>query len=68
MKMRVSDPTNPWGYCGCGHLWMAHDVDEYRGDGSETCCTWECDQNGCPGREALLRGPGGGPITNVGLL
>jgi hypothetical protein len=38
------------GFCPCGHLWHVHDVDEYRGDGSETCCHPGCQQHGCPGR------------------
>lgn len=46
----IDGPANPWAVCGCGHLWLRHDVDEYPGDGSETCCVEGCDQNGCPGR------------------
>lgn len=37
--------------CACGHLWLLHDVEEYRGDGSETCCVEGCPQTGCPGRQ-----------------
>ncbi len=49
-------PANPWGYCPCGHLWMRHDVNEYSGDGSETCCVEGCSQHGCPGhKEKSLR-------------
>ena len=39
-----------WKYCACGHFWLQHDIEEYRGDGSETCCVEGCDQVGCPGR------------------
>lgn len=42
--------TAPTLNCPCGHSWMAHDVDEFPGDGSETCCVEGCDQTGCPGR------------------
>lgn len=42
--------STPFGLCPCGHLWLNHDVDEYSGDGSETCCVWGCTQAGCPGR------------------
>jgi hypothetical protein len=51
----MSDPTNPWASCPCGHLWLCHDVNEYSGDGTETCCVEGCDQTGCPGREAATR-------------
>jgi hypothetical protein len=44
------DPTNPWGYCACGHPWMRHDVEEYTGDESEMCCVEGCDQAQCPGK------------------
>lgn len=37
--------------CDCGHLWDRHDVEEYRGDGTEACCVEGCDQIGCPGRK-----------------
>lgn len=37
--------------CSCGHPWLRHDVEEYRGDGSETCCVEGCPQIGCPGRD-----------------
>jgi hypothetical protein len=43
-------PTKPE-ICLCGHVWDAHDVYEYRGDGSEMCCVHGCEQNGCPGRQ-----------------
>lgn len=33
----------------CGHLWPFHDIEEYDGDGSDTCCVEGCDQSGCPG-------------------
>ena len=46
------DPYNPWVWCSCGHMWMRHDVNEYSGDGTETCCVEGCDQRGCPGRAA----------------
>lgn len=46
----MSDPTNAFGRCPCGHLWLSHDVEEYTGDGSETCCVHSCRQEGCPGR------------------
>jgi len=49
---RAFDPLNPWGTCPCGHFWLQHDVDEYSGDGSETCCVDGCAQTGCPGRAA----------------
>lgn len=38
------------GYCPCGHAWLRHDVNEYRGDGSEACCVEGCAQLGCPSR------------------
>ena len=41
---------SPFSYCPCGHMWMAHDIDEYDGDGTDLCCTVGCDQTGCPGR------------------
>ena len=44
------DPTNSWRSCACGHFWLQHDVEEYRGDGSETCCVEGCDQARCPGK------------------
>jgi hypothetical protein len=44
------DPLNPWQRCACGDLWLSHDVEEYRGDGSEMCCIPGCSQKGCPGR------------------
>jgi hypothetical protein len=44
------DPFDPWAYCACGHVWMRHDIEEYTGDGSETCCVDGCPQVGCPGR------------------
>jgi len=50
------DPMNPWTRCACGHLWMSHDIEEYTGDGSETCCVVGCDQVGCPGRSAPSAG------------
>lgn len=42
----------PWwaNYCACGHLMMRHDIEEYDGDGSDTCCVEGCGQVGCPGR------------------
>jgi hypothetical protein len=46
----MSDPLNPLAVCRCGHVWMVHDVEEYSGDDSETCCVEGCNQNGCPGR------------------
>lgn len=56
---RVDDPTWAWNVCPCGHLWMHHDVEEYRGDGSEMCCVDGCDQVACPGKRrakaAVLR-------------
>jgi hypothetical protein len=42
--------NSPDSYCLCGHPWGIHDVDEYRGDGSEMCCVTGCTQIGCPGR------------------
>ena len=42
--------NNPDGLCRCGHPWGIHDIDEYRGDGSEMCCVTGCTQTGCPGR------------------
>lgn len=42
---------SPFDHCACGHMWLWHDVDEYTGDGSETCCVDGCEQNGCPGRQ-----------------
>jgi hypothetical protein len=42
--------NNPDAHCLCGHPWGIHDVDEYRGDGSEMCCVTGCEQKGCPGR------------------
>lgn len=39
-----------WWTCPCGHFGIQHDVYEYRGDGSETCCVEGCSQVGCPGR------------------
>lgn len=47
---RSGDGT--WKYCACGHFWLQHDIEEYRGDGSETCCVEGCNQVGCPGRMA----------------
>jgi hypothetical protein len=46
-------PTTPEkpSHCPCGHVWHAHDVDEYSGDGSEMCCVHGCEQSGCPGRQ-----------------
>lgn len=35
--------------CDCGHVWGIHDVYEYPGDDTETCCVHGCDQDGCPG-------------------
>lgn len=55
----MSDPMNPWGYCPCGHLWLRHDVDEYRGDDSEMCCVEGCDQTKCPGRQPATAETGG---------
>lgn len=49
------DTSDWYGMCACGHPWGAHDVEEYRGDGSETCCVEGCDQAGCPGRLAADR-------------
>lgn len=43
-------PVYTQGKCDCGHPWGIHDVNEYKGDGTETCCVHGCDQNGCPGR------------------
>ncbi len=45
----MTDPLNPWQRCACGDLWLSHDVEEYRGDGSEMCCVVGCSQLGCPG-------------------
>lgn len=42
--------------CPCSHLMLHHDADEYRGDGTETCCVEGCDQAGCPGRSPHGRG------------
>jgi hypothetical protein len=42
--------NNPWAFCACGHAWINHDVDEYVGDDSDTCCVEGCDQAGCPGK------------------
>lgn len=28
----------------------SHDVEEYRGDGTEMCCVDGCEQKGCPGQ------------------
>jgi hypothetical protein len=42
--------NKPDSLCPCGHPWGIHDVDEYRGDGSEMCCVTGCPQTGCPGR------------------
>lgn len=36
--------------CPCGHPWILHDVEEYKGDGTEMCCFEGCDQARCPGR------------------
>lgn len=36
--------------CPCGHVMAVHDVDEYPGDGTETCCVEGCAQIGCPGK------------------
>lgn len=44
------DTSNPHALCACGHPWAIHDVNEYRGDGTETCCVTGCEQTGCPGR------------------
>ena len=44
------NPYDPHAFCACGHLWLRHDVEEYGGDGSETCCVEGCSQEGCPGR------------------
>lgn len=47
----MAEPSSsPWGLCPCGHPWIRHDIEEYRGDGSETCCVDGCTQGGCPGR------------------
>lgn len=40
-----------WQRCLCGHPWITHDVNEYRGDGTELCCEPTCNQTGCPGRQ-----------------
>lgn len=48
------DTSNPYAMCGCGHIWMAHDIEEYTGDGSETCCVVGCPQTGCPGRRQAV--------------
>jgi len=45
--------------CPCGHPWATHDVEEYTGDGTETCCVAGCDQQGCPGRAQAVPAPGG---------
>lgn len=50
----MTNPTNPWLPCPCGHPWLRHDVNEYSGDGTETCCVEGCSQAGCPGRAAPL--------------
>ncbi len=42
--------SRAWQYCPCGHLWLVHDIEEYDGDGSDTCCAEGCDQVGCPGK------------------
>lgn len=44
-------PHPPWACCGCGHIWLRHDVEEYPGDGSEMCCVEGCRQRDCPGRD-----------------
>lgn len=44
------DVSDPFSLCPCGHAWMAHDIEEYDGDGSDTCCVEGCSQVGCPGR------------------
>lgn len=41
--------NNPDARCPCGHPWGIHDVDEYRGDGTEMCCVTGCRQAECPG-------------------
>ena len=47
----MGSEARPWyARCDCGHLWLHHDIDEYRGDGTETCCVEGCDQVGCPGK------------------
>jgi hypothetical protein len=46
----MSNATNPWALCPCGHPWLLHDIEEYSGDGTETCCVEGCSQAGCPGR------------------
>jgi hypothetical protein len=51
-RLVAADPPTPWTNCPCEHPWLRHDVDEYRGDGTETCCVEGCDQTGCPGRGA----------------
>lgn len=48
------DTSNPHALCECGHPWGIHDVNEYRGDGSETCCVTGCAQKGCPGRRPAV--------------
>lgn len=36
--------------CACGHPWMPHDVEEYDGDGTDTCCVDGCSHPQlCPG-------------------
>ena len=48
--------NNPHAHCPCGHAWGIHDVNEYRGDGTEMCCVTGCAQTGCPGRRDPKQG------------
>ena len=50
-------PNDPWALCPCGHPWLRHDVEEYREDGTETCCVEGCSQVGCPGRTRDFQEP-----------
>jgi hypothetical protein len=43
-------PRSAFDRCPCGHPWIRHDIEEYDGDGSDTCCVEGCSQVGCPGR------------------
>lgn len=59
----------PWDWCGCGHLFLLHDVEDFDGT-NPTCCVDGC-SGGCaqnPGPELptdAIAGTGDSPVAAV---